>query len=295
MKKFISDYFSVILLCACGIGFIFPDLKENASIVIPVLLGIMVFSAFFQAEFSKEIILHNARKTLFFYLIRLIVIPLLIYAIFFSFSKFYATVLFLLLMLPVAIASPTFTNIFKGNFELALSHMFWTNGLAPLIIPIFCAIFLHNEDINRFGMFRTILLTIILPAVLHFPLRNIGNFRHFMKENNTFVSIFCVSLLTIIGVAKYRNYLFEQIAILPTFALISVLCYATMYVLGYFLSSSKNDKIANIFSSGANNIGLGLTLTILYFEPKINLFFMVSQIIWAIILIPVKFILSKSK
>jgi hypothetical protein len=43
-----------------------------------------------------------------------------------------------------------------------------------------------------------------------------------------------------------------------------------------------------LFNSGANNVALGVVISFLYFPIKTGIFFIVCEIVWVLILIPVK-------
>ena len=63
-----------------------------------------------------------------------------------------------------------------------------------------------------------------------------------------------------------------------------------MYLMGYLFIPKGDTAIRRTLSisSGANNMGLGVTITALYFTGKVNVFFIIAQIVWVLVLIPVR-------
>ena len=51
----------------------------------------------------------------------------------------------------------------------------------------------------------------------------------------------------------------------------------------------KPRRISYSVSSGANNIGLGVTLTTLFFPGEVNVFFIIAQLSWIFMLIPMRY------
>jgi hypothetical protein len=67
--------------------------------------------------------------------------------------------------------------------------------------------------------------------------------------------------------------------------------YLILYLIGFYINykNAKGNRIAFSVSSGANNIGMGVTLTMLFFPGDINVFFIVSQLAWIFVLIPMRY------
>jgi predicted Na+-dependent transporter len=77
--------------------------------------------------------------------------------------------------------------------------------------------------------------------------------------------------------------------ILPYF-LVNLLAFLFLYVFGYgiWFGAHKANKVALLFSSGANNVALGVVISFLYFPTETGVFFVVSEIVWVLVLIPVR-------
>jgi predicted Na+-dependent transporter len=293
VKEKVSQYFGVILVLSGLIGFIVPSPGDVTSIIIPLLLAITIFASFFQLDFSKEALLDNAKKFAAFYLIRYVLLPILAFIALIPLPTFYSTGIVLLLLLPGAVSGPAFARLFNGNIDFTLTNTFITNIIAPFIIPFACLLFFRKSiSIDSHKMFMTLFFTIILPLIIHFPLRKFKNFSQSIKNNNPFIAIVCISITLIFVIAKYKTDFIQNHAHLPLYILLSIFVYAVFYAFGWLISKgkSRNERITSLLNSGANNIGLGVTITILYFPADINIFFIVCQILWSFYLIPLKWI-----
>jgi hypothetical protein len=91
--------------------------------------------------------------------------------------------------------------------------------------------------------------------------------------------------------AFFLSLLLPSAVSLPAFAAMATAVLLIFYLGTYYLMSghTRSERIAFSVSSGANNIGLGVTLTILFFPGDINVFIIVSQLAWIIVLIPVRY------
>jgi len=299
MKKIIDKYFSLILLTSCFIGLWIPDIGSYTNITILGLLFTVVFISFFQVELNKQIILTNAKKALVFYLIRYILLPVAVFLILQLFSKFYAIVFLLMYLLPAAVSSPAFSTILKGNPVLSLVLLVMSSFLSIFSIPFFCGLFASElETIHQGRMFITLVFTLILPYIVHLPLKKIQKFRSFINFSGSLIIVICLSIMLLIVFSKYKTVFLNNPLSLLSFFLISISGYAFLIFFGWIITykSAIPDRITGAVSSGVNNIGLGITLSAIYFPEKISLYFVVAEFSWVLILIPLrKLFLRKSK
>jgi len=296
LRKFVNQYFGWILTCSCFIGFLMPEVGSFTTYLIPIMLSIVIFSAYFQLDLTPQVLKSGIYKGTIYFFLRFVLIPVVAFYIFSQISAFWGTAMLLMTLLPAAVASPAFSSMFGGNVHLSLTNVLLSNVLSPFYIPLICSYFVHNEkSIDNTGMFITLALTVILPFIIHFPLRQVKVFSDTMKLYNPLISVFSVSLMFVFAVARYRHMLLDNLHLVIPYIFIAFLTFTIYYVVGWFLipKSEKVDRITYSTSSGANNIGLGVTLTILYFPADINLFFIVSQLTWAFVLMPARVVFGK--
>lgn len=291
MNKFIRKYFSLILLATFFLGLISPDIGEYTAPVIIAALILIIFTSFFKIDLSRKALLENTRKALIFYVLRFIALPVLIFFLLVGFSDFYAISALLVFLLPAAVASPAFTDLFKANVNLSLNILIYSSFLSILSIPLFTSLLIGDSvDIDRVAMFKTLVITIVIPFVVHLPLRRVAVIREAMLKSNSILTVIGLIVMLLVAVAQHKTVLLEDIGIGLEYAFASLLMYAALYLVGWwlFMRAHRDDKVTFSVSSGANNIGLGITLTALYFSPSINIFFIIAQLSWVLLLIPLR-------
>lgn len=291
MNEFAKKNFNLILFLATVGGFIIPDPGEYSG---PIILGVLcfiIFASSFKVDFSPAFFRAQARTIGGFYLIRFLLLPLLLFWLIYPWSPFYATALFLFAALPAGVTSPAFTNVFGGNVSLALALLILSSSLTPLVLPYLGGMLLdENLEIDQFQLFTTLFLTVIFPYLGHLPFRKHEGISSWMRHHDSFISIFGIGIMFALAIAGYRPVLMEDTALLPPFFLVGICAFGLLYLFGWTIwyRGNKSQKLALLFISGANNVALGVVVSFLYFPTRMGVFFVVCQILWVAVLIPVR-------
>ncbi len=298
MRGFINDYFSYILLIAGIAGLFIPEPGDAASYVILVLLFIIIFSSCFQLELKKEVFRKESKNAVIFTIFRYILIPLLFFFLLRNISEFYAFALFFLFILPSAVAAPPVTIMFARNINLALIILASSSIVATFTIPLFIP-WLSGDvaTINQFSLFQTVFITIIMPFFVHLPFRRNQKMKSWLTNNLQYITVTCISLILMIAISKNKETVFQQPELVLIFIMLSLVFYAGLYALGWYMMPSRqfHEKATFTISSGLNNIGLGISLAIIYLPALVAVFCIMAQFAWIISLIPVRYILRKIK
>ena len=149
-------------------------------------------------------------------------------------------------------------------------------------------------EIDQFKLFTTLFITVILPYLLHLPLRKKSKINLWIQNHDSFISIMGIAFIFALAIAEYRPILLSRPNLIMPFFTVSLAGFIVMYFFGWlvFYKAPQKDKIALVFNSGANNVALGVVISFLYFPIETGIFFIVSEIVWVLILIPVKKILK---
>lgn len=292
INDFVRRYFALILLLSAGIGLIIPTADINLTGIILVSLASIIFSSFFQIELNSKLFTEDMQNMLLFSGLRFIVFPVVIYYLFAHFSVLYAAVFLLFLLLPAAVSSPAFTTMFSGKISLSLKVLVFTSFLSIITIPLICQFVLSKKvSINTRQMFLTMVYTIVVPFIIHLPFRKSGTVRSVLIKNNPLITSIGLSIIFIAAISHNRSVILGSPLKMIIYAVISCCAYLLLYFLAYSFSTTqdKTQRISFSVSSGANNIGLGVTITALFFPGEINLFFIIAQVTWIFALIPVKY------
>lgn len=296
MNEFAKNNFNLILFLATIAGFTLPQPGEYSG---PLILGILcfiIFTSSFKVDFSPAFFSAQLKTISGFYVIRFLLLPLVLFLVIRTFSPFYATAIFLLVALPAGVTSPAFTNVFGGNVSLALALLILSSSLTPFVLPFLGGMLMDEElKIDQFQLFSTLFLTVILPYLLHLPLRKNQGVSQWMRHHDSFISIFGIGVMFTLAIAGYRPVLMEDTSLLPAFFLVGLGIFLLLYLFGWavWFKGDKSQKLALLFISGANNVALGVVVSFLYFPTRMGVFFVVCQILWVVVLIPVRRIVGK--
>lgn len=291
MNEFAKRNFNLILFLATVGGFVLPQPGEMAGLLILAVLFFIIFTSSFKVDFSPAFFKTQSRNAIIFYVMRFLVLPVVLFWVIHPLSPIYATNVFLLCVLPAGVTAPAFTNVFGGNVTLALALLMLSSALTPLVLPSLSGLMMAEElKVDQFKLFYTLFITVILPYLFHLPLRRNRRVSHWMQHHDSFISIVGIALIFALAIAEYRPVLLTQPEqILPSF-LVSLLTFLLLYTFGWTImfGASKADRMAFLFDSGANNVSLGVVISFLYFPVETGVFFIVSEIVWVLVLIPVR-------
>jgi predicted Na+-dependent transporter len=289
--QFIHRYFGLLLLLSCLIGMMVPSFGDITPRLVMIALAFIIFCSFFQIEFSPRALAADFTLSLQFWLIRFILIPVAVFLILRWFSEFYALLMLLIFLLPAAVASPSFTILFGGKPDLSLKILIYSSFLSVLSIPAIMGLLPGSlVKVNAGQLLMTMVYTIVLPFLIHLPLRRISVVRNMIGRYNALFTLLGLGMIFIAATARNKPAILANPALVGLYAVIALLLYFSLYLIGYLLmpAKSRQVRLTMSISSGANNIGLGVTITALFFPGNMNVFFIVAQLAWVIALIPLR-------
>ncbi|MFK7922888.1 MAG: hypothetical protein AB8H47_13065, partial [Bacteroidia bacterium] len=289
-------YFSLILLGGMGLGLLLPiDLGENLKYLIWAELFIIILLSYFQMELKLADIRAQSWRILGFYIVRFVLFPSLLFLLINPWDDFYSQGVFLLAVLPVGVTAPALTAIFKGRMELSLILLVLSSMLTPLVMPFLSQWLLGSAlSINAWQMLGTLAFTIFLPFLLYLPLRQRPQVVAFARKINSPVVIFLLAGFVVLISAQNRELIFANPITLLWHLGVAGAAYTLFYFVGWwgFGRSAAAERISLSFSSGANNIALGIAVGYTYFSPEIGFFFVAGQLVWTLMLLPVERVIS---
>jgi BASS family bile acid:Na+ symporter len=197
----------------------------------------------------------------------------------------------LIFLLPAAVSSPAFSSLFGGKPELSLKILIYSSFLSVISIPFLMSLLLNSSvEVPAGNMLLTLVYTILVPFMLHLPLRKVMAVRNTISRFNALFTLIGLSTIFIVATARNKPAILGNPALVGLYAAEALGFYLIMYLLGYFLLPALPTETRRTLaiSSGANNIGLGVTITALFFPGNMNIFFIVSQLAWVVVLIPVR-------
>jgi predicted Na+-dependent transporter len=289
--QFIHRYFGLLLLLSCLIGMMVPSFGDITPRLVMIALAFIVFCSFFQIDFSTGALAADFKLSFQFWLIRFIIIPVVVFLILKWFSEFFAVLMLLMFLLPAAVSSPSFTILFGGKPDLSLKILIYSSFLSVLSIPLIMGLLPGSlVKVNAGQLLMTMVYTIILPFLVHLPLRKVSVVRNTIGRYNALFTLLGLGVIFIAATARNKPAILGNPVLVGLYAVIALLLYFILYLTGYLLmpTKSRRERLTMSISSGANNIGLGVTITALFFPGNMNVFFIVAQLAWVIALIPLR-------
>lgn len=298
MKRFITANFSIILLLSSLLGMFLPSPGGITPILMLALLFVIVFSSFFQLDFNRQAFRENFTKAVVYSVIRFVVLPVAVYYMVLPFGNFYAFALFFLALMPGGTSSPALCALMGGNFNLSLFILVVSNVIIVATVPLLAPVYARSVlEINALSLFKTLVITIFLPFFVHLPLRRYPQVSGWMKSNMSLIVIICLSLMLMLAISRNRNLLLGNPGIALIYFGISIVFFLFLYAAGWLIGfiGKTGDHVAGSVSSGSNNIGLAISLSLLYLSPQITLLFIFGEFAWVFGLMGAKRIFKTSE
>lgn len=298
VRHFIETHFGVVLLLSCVVGLVFPALANVPDVSASVSLAMLTYASCFKLSDGgfSEIDWNNI---LLFYLIRYALLPIILLVIAKQFFPAYAAGIFLLALLPTAVSSPAFANMFGGRVPPAFAIVILSTVLAPFLIPAQCAWVLGDASITPtpLPLFRTLAFCVFTPMALYFLTRGHKILRVYMYDNIKLISIVLVFFVIALVIAKQREFILGNTAalIFPTF--LTLMCYVIFLFCGWYFARKQNRDVRVSFAtcSAFNNVALGVSVALLHFPQNVILFVAVSEMAWAMLPIMFRWFLAVVK
>lgn len=187
--------------------------------------------------------------------------------------------------MPAGTASPAVALILNGNTGLTLSMLVFSSLLVPVTVPAAFYI-LQGTSVNDNirAVFISLLLVVIVPVLIHFPLRPRDRFREWAQNNARFISALLITMIIIlvVGIGR-RSILSNPAFILESIGIVTLL-YLIYYLFGWLagFGASQRDRIGFTVVSGVNNNALGTGIALLHFTPTVALFLIISEVPWTL-------------
>lgn len=298
LNAFINRFFGLILLLAAVSGLFIPAISLDTATLIIISLAVIIFASFFKVGLNRSLFIDDLVPASGYFVMRFVILPVAAYFLIGLLNPFYANAFLLLLLLPAAVSSPAFVAMFNGNVSLSLKILVFSSFLSILTIPVFCGLLLSKEiNIEGRHLFYTMIYTIVIPFMVHLPLRRFKGLRRIITQNSPLITALGLIIVFVAATSNNRSIILENPVKVLLYTFLSVISYLVLYFIGFYFvyHQDKPRRISYSVSSGANNIGLGVTLTTLFFPGEVNVFFIIAQLSWIFMLIPMRYFYARRK
>ena len=271
MIRKIVDFFPVWVILLAVVGLIYPSLMAGWKAVIVPGLGIIMLGMGMTLTLEDILRIVKDPKGVFIgFLLQFSIMPLVgfILAVILGFSPQLLLGMVLVGSSPGGTASNVITYLANGDVALSVSMTTFNTLFAPIMTPLLTYLLAgHWVPVPVWGMFKSILMIIILPVTIGLVLRYL--FPKMTKSVNEIfplISVLTIALLVGIIVSLNRDKILSAGLIV---ALGVVLHNLTGFLLGYwgssiFIEDVKQRRTVSI-EVGMQNSGLAMALAIKHF------------------------------
>jgi predicted Na+-dependent transporter len=287
IRDAVNRNFSLIISVSFFLGLYLPFVDRLPSYVPAIGLGAQLFFSCFRLSIADTRLI-NPTAGVIFYLARFIVLPALVFLTLHHISPDLALCIFFFLLLPPGTSTPGIASIVGGNVSLSLFLVTLASLLTPLLLPLLMtAVASHSTNIDTMRLFLSTTALIVIPVVLHLPVRINSKVTSWIQENNPFLVIPTISLTTITAIAKQRTAILDNIGSSVGLFALSCVCYGFVYFSSWYLQrrNERSIHLSYCLASGTNNITLGLVLALLNFPSTVISFMALSHASWIATLI----------
>jgi bile acid:Na+ symporter, BASS family len=298
MRNLIETNFGLVLLISCVVGLAIPALANVPDASASVALAMLTYASCFKLKDGgfEEIRWGNI---VLFYMVRYIVLPIVLFVINLKLFPAYAASIFLLALLPTAVSSPAFANMFGGRVPPTFAIVILSTILAPFLIPMQCSLVLADANITPtpLPLFKTLAFCVFVPMVLYFATRKFTRLGTVMYDNVKLFSIILVAFVIALVIAKQREFIINHTADIIIPILLTLVCYSIFLACGWLFArgQARDIRISFATCSMFNNIALGVSIALLHFPQNVILFVAVSEMAWAVLPMMFRLFLGKTK
>jgi BASS family bile acid:Na+ symporter len=283
------NYVSLVILAAMICGLLIPAFGVLEPLLLPLLAVLIWLSSL---TISPPDILNTTKKPLphiLMVLLCFIILPVISFGVIslFSLPPALTAGYVLAAMAPIAVATPIYTNLLKGNAAIAIAFVAITLLLTPIAVPAMCYLLLHKIiTVNVPSMLKILVGIVFIPLLLAFPA---SRFKR-LRDSATPISMlmFFILLATLISLNSGAIFTSEFSKILLALAFLQpILNFAIAYPLS--MSWNKKEQIPFVFGLSIRNMALIMTLAAINFGAAAAIpgaFIILAHIVFVIFLIP---------
>ena len=285
----------IVVIASMAAAIIFPDFGSLFQ-ALPVYC---VMANFFLSYLSIELgdvwkaLQGHARQILSFTVMKLVILPVVLFYIFYYIAPAYALSALLLTGISTGVVAPFISNMVRGNSSLVLVVVVITSALAPFTLPLLIKIIAARQmEISFFSMLRMLALVIFVPIIAVEALRRLTPrlIAPLMKMQFP-VSLLLFALINLGVFYRYAPFFKKEPSIIILASLVAAGLGAIYCVIGifFFWKSSLTNQLAGAVMLGNLNNVLVIVFSSQFFGPIEPMVAAMYMIPFFVIVIPLRY------
>jgi len=158
----------IVVISSMMVAIIFPDFGSRFRTFPFYSLMINFFLSYLSIDLADvwKALKGHSRQILAFTALKLAILPIIVYGIFYIVAPDYALAAMLLTGVSSGVVSPMISNMVKGNSSLVLVVVVITSALAPFTLPALIKVVIAREVIISFWAMLKMLATVIFIPII---------------------------------------------------------------------------------------------------------------------------------
>ena len=284
-----------VVITSMAAAIIFPDFGSLFQ-ALPVYC---VMRNFFLSYLSIELgdvwkaLQGHSRQILTFTVMKLVILPVVLFYIFYYIAPTYALSALLLTGVSTGVVAPFISNMVRGNSSLVLVVVVITSAVAPFTLPLLVKIVAAQQvDISFFAMLRMLAQVIFVPIIAVEALRRLAPKLLVPLMKMQFpVSL---ALFAIVNLGVFYRYapFFKRdptiIILASAVAFLLAAIYCVIGILFFWKSSLENQLAGSVMLGNLNNV-LVIVFASEFFGPVEPMVAAMYMIPFFVIVIPLRY------
>jgi BASS family bile acid:Na+ symporter len=272
MRKTIEANFILIILALSGYALVNPAAFLWLKSLIPAMLGIIIFGIGLTLNKQEFKQVWNMRGTVIFVtLLRCALLATVAYCIGLLLNLSLVNFIGLIIVgtCPGGTAANVMSYLSKANVALTVTLTFCTTLLSPIIMPALIYIFLHKHiTIHYIDMLKNIIFIVFCPLIGGIIFNTLFGKVKTITQWFPVVSIGLIALAIacIMALSQQKIIAFPLITIFAVI-LLNVVGYLSGFLIGTLMHCKPKEKKSIALEYGLFDVGIGVVIATLFFEP----------------------------
>lgn len=285
----------IVVIASMAAAIVFPDFGARFQALPFYCLMINFFLSYLSIDLADvwKVLKGHSREILGFTVLKLAILPVIIYFIFYFIAPQYALSALLLTGVSSGVVSPMISNMVKGNSSLVLVFVVITSALAPFTLPALIKVVVAKEvAISFLAMLKMLAMVIFIPIAIVEIIRYLTPklVAPILKIQFP-VSLFMFALINLGVFYRYASF-FKKESMVIIMATIVVFILAAIYcIVGilFFRKGSLENQLAGAVMLGNINNVLVIVFSSEFFGPIEPLVAAMYMIPFFVIVIPLRY------
>jgi len=285
----------VVVILSMTVAILFPDFGARFQALPVYCLMINFFLSYLSIDLADvwKALRGHIREILGFTALKLALLPVVLYGVFYAVAPDYALAALLLTGVSTGVVSPMISNMVKGNSSLVLLVVVITSALAPFTLPALVKILLAREAaISFWAMLRLLATVIFVPIALVEIIRALAPrlIAPILKISFP-VSLLMFALINLGVFYRYALFFQEKPSVILTatfvvFVLAAIYCAVGIF---FFRKGPLHNHLAGAVMLGNINNVLVIVFSSQFFGPVEPLVAAMYMIPFFVIVIPLRY------